>query len=318
MFRKFESLIDVFRAHDETQPPAALVGYYWRYCRQTWPFLAALMVSGLFTSLIEVSILRFVGEIVDLLRQTTPERLLEDDGRLFLFMGLVILVLRPLAQLAHDLLVQQTIAPGMTNLIRWQTHRYVLRQSLTYFANDFAGRIASNIVQSAASLRNSTVQVIDALWFVTIFSASALAILAQADWRLTLPLAGWIVVYVATLAALRPAHPETLRDSGAPARGAHRAHRRQLHQHPGGEALRPSRARGRSGARSAEGAHRRLSASDAAHHADEPMRLLEQRRARRRHRRRLDLALDAGLDDRSARSPSPPGSPSASPPCRAG
>jgi len=204
MFRKFESLIDVFRAHDETQPPAALLGYYWRYCRQTWPFLVALMASGLFTSLIEVSILRFVGEIVDLLRQTTPERLIEDDGRLFLFMGLVILVLRPLAQLAHDLLVQQTIAPGMTNLIRWQTHRYVLRQSLTYFANDFAGRIASNIVQSAASLRDSTVQVIDALWFVTIFSASALAILAQADWRLTLPLAGWIVVYVATLAAFVP------------------------------------------------------------------------------------------------------------------
>ena len=204
MFRKFETLIDIFRAHDKSQPPAALVAYYWRYCRQTWPFLAALMVSGLFTSLIEVAILRFVGEIVDLLRQTTPERLLTEDGRLFVLMGIVVLLLRPLAQFAHDLLVQQTIAPGMTNLIRWQTHRYVLRQSLTYFANDFAGRIASNIVQSAASLRDSTVQVIDALWFVTIFSASALAILAEADWRLTLPLAAWIVIYVATLTTFVP------------------------------------------------------------------------------------------------------------------
>ncbi|THD46946.1 MAG: ABC transporter ATP-binding protein [Bradyrhizobium sp.] len=204
MFRKFESLIDVFRAHDETQPPATLIGYYWRYCRQVWPFLAALMASGLFTSLIEVSILRFVGDIVDLLRQTSPQRLLADDGRLFLFMGLVILLLRPLAQFVHDLLVQQAIAPGMTNLIRWQTHRYVLRQSLTYFANDFAGRIASNIVQSAASLRDSTVQVIDALWFVTIFSATALAILAEMDWRLAAPLACWIVVYVAALAIFVP------------------------------------------------------------------------------------------------------------------
>jgi len=204
MFRRFESLIDVFRAHDESQPPDTLVGYYWRYCRQTWPFLAALMASGFVTSLVAVSILRFVGEIVDILRQTTPERLLQVDGRAFLVMGVVILVVRPLAQLAHDLLVQQTIAPGMTNLIRWQTHRYVLRQSLTYFANDFAGRIASNIVQSAASLRDSTVQVIDALWFVTIFSASALMILAEADWRLTLPLAAWIVVYAATLALFVP------------------------------------------------------------------------------------------------------------------
>jgi len=204
MFRYFESLIDVFRAHDESQPPASLIGYYWRYCRQTWPFLAALMASGLFTSLIEVAILRFVGEIVDLLGRTSPDRVLRDDGPTFLVMAIVILLLRPLAQFAHDLLVQQTIAPGMTNLIRWQTHRYVLRQSLTYFANDFAGRIASNIVQSAASLRDSTVQVIDALWFVTVFSASALAILAAADWRLMLPLAAWIVVYVATLAAFVP------------------------------------------------------------------------------------------------------------------
>ena len=204
MFRKFESLIDVFGAHDESQPPATLIAYYWRYCRQAWPFLAALMASGLFTSLLEVSILRFVGDIVDLLRQTSPQRLLADDGRLFLVMAFVILILRPLAQFVHDLLVQQAIAPGMTNLIRWQTHRYVLRQSLTYFANDFAGRIASNIVQSAASLRDSTVQVIDALWFVTIFSATALAILAEMDWRLAAPLACWIVVYVAALAIFVP------------------------------------------------------------------------------------------------------------------
>ena len=64
----------------------------------------------------------------------------------------------------------------MTNLIRWQTHRYVLRQSVSYFANDFAGRIASNIVQAAASLRDSVVQIIDALWFVTVFAFSALFI----------------------------------------------------------------------------------------------------------------------------------------------
>ena len=93
-------------------------------------------------------------------------------------MALLILVGRPMASFAHDLVVQQAIAPGMTNLIRWQTHRYVLRQSVTYFANDFAGRIASNIVQAAASLRESVVQIIDALWFVTIFALSALVVLA--------------------------------------------------------------------------------------------------------------------------------------------
>jgi ATP-binding cassette, subfamily B, multidrug efflux pump len=204
MFRFFETRIDPFRDHDESMPPATLAGFYGRYCRQAWPWLAALMAVGLIVSLIEVSILRFVGSIVDLLRATSPTRVLQDSGGTFLLMGLAILVARPLATVSHDLLTQQTIAPGWTNLIRWQAHRYVLRQSLDYFANDFAGRIASNVVQTGPALRESCVQIIDALWFVTIFAASALVIFAQADWRLVFPLAGWIVAYAAALTFFVP------------------------------------------------------------------------------------------------------------------
>jgi ATP-binding cassette subfamily B multidrug efflux pump len=204
MFRFFETRIDPFRAHDESMPPANLFGYYARYCGQVWPFLLALMAIGLIVSLIEVSILRFVGSLVDMLRSTSPDALLRTYGRQFLAMALLVLVGRPLANFTHDLLTQQAIAPGMTNLIRWQTHRYVLRQSLSYFANDFAGRIASNIIQAAASLRDSMVQVIDALWFVAVFAVSALVIFAQTDWRLALPLALWIANYVATLAYFIP------------------------------------------------------------------------------------------------------------------
>jgi ATP-binding cassette subfamily B multidrug efflux pump len=204
MFRYFETLIDPFRAHDETMPPATLGGFYWRYLRQVWPAIAALMAIGLAVSLIEVTILRFVGSLVDLLRATSPSNVLADCGPTFLAMGLVILLARPLANIAHDLVVQQTIAPGLTNLVRWQSHRFVLRQSLTYFANDFAGRIASNIVQTGNSLRDSVVQIIDALWFVTIFAASALVIFFQADWRLACPLALWILAYIGALGFFVP------------------------------------------------------------------------------------------------------------------
>ena len=204
MFRFFETRIDPFRAHDESMPPANLIGFYWRYCRQVWPYLACLLVVGLVVSLIEVSILRFVGALVDMLRATSPDRVLHDYGATFLSMGLLILVARPLSHLVHDLLNQQAIAPGMTNLIRWQTHRFVLRQSVNYFANDFAGRIASNIVQTGPSLRESVVQVIDALWFVAIFSVTALVIFAHADWRLACPLALWILAYVGALSHFVP------------------------------------------------------------------------------------------------------------------
>jgi ATP-binding cassette subfamily B multidrug efflux pump len=198
MLRFFETRIDPFRSHDETMPPATLVGFYARYCRQVWPWLAALMAVGLAVALFETSILRFVGAIVDQLRATTPERVLKDRGGTFVLMALVVMA-RPAATIAHDLLTQQTLAPGWTNLIRWQTHRYVLRQSLDYFANDFAGRIASNVVQTGPALRESLVQIIDALWFVTIFAATALVIFAEADWRLAVPLAAWICAYASAL-----------------------------------------------------------------------------------------------------------------------
>ena len=204
MLRFFETSIDPFRDHDDSMPPAGLIGYYGRYCRQVWPFLAALLAIGLIIALIEVTILRFIGALVDMLRATRPEEVLQAHGGQFLAMALLILICRPLASFTHDLVVQQAIAPGMTNLIRWQTHRYVLRQSLTYFANDFAGRIASNIVQSAASLRDSVVQIIDALWFVTVFAVTSLVIFAGTDWRLACPLALWIAGYLAALAFFVP------------------------------------------------------------------------------------------------------------------
>ena len=204
MLRFFETSIDPFREHDESTPPASLIGYYGRFCRQVWPFLAALMTVSLIVSLIEVTILRFIGALVDTLRSTTPDEVLRTHGGEFLAMALLILIGRPLASFTHDLIVQQAIAPGMTNLIRWQTHRYVLRQSVAYFANDFAGRIASNIVQAAASLRDSVVQIIDALWFVAVFAFSALFIFARTDWRLACPLILWILIYLSALSHFVP------------------------------------------------------------------------------------------------------------------
>ncbi len=204
MFRRFETLIDPFQPHDDSMPPPTLMAFYWRYCRQVWPYLLALMAIGLIVSLIEIAMLRYIGSIVDLLKATSPQQLMADYGTTFLWMGAVILIARPLAQISHDLLNQQAIAPSFTNLIRWQTHHYVMRQSVTFFANDFAGRIASKIVQTGPALRESVTQVIDALWFVTIFAGSALVIFWQADWRLAMPLAAWIIAYVATLSWFVP------------------------------------------------------------------------------------------------------------------
>jgi ATP-binding cassette subfamily B multidrug efflux pump len=204
MFAAFERLIDPFRAHDETMPPTTIVAYYLRYCRQIWPIFAALTALGLVISLIEASILSFSGTLIDILRATPPAEVFARHRFLFAGMAGLILIVRPLASLMHDLLTQQAIAPGFTNLIRWQTHRWTLRQSMSYFASDFAGRIASNIVQSAPALRESVVQIVDSLWFVATFAVTTLIIFARADLRLAIPLVLWIAYYLFVLSAMVP------------------------------------------------------------------------------------------------------------------
>ena len=204
MFRAFENLIDPFRRHDESTPPASLVGFYWRYTRQVWPALAALLVAGLVASLIEVALFSYVGSIVDLLRSTSPDRLIADHGATLAWMAFVIVVARPLVVTVHNLIVNQSLVPSFTNLIRWQNHRYVLRQSVGFFANDFAGRIASKIIQTGPSLRESVVQACDALWFIAVYAAGALVLFSQVDWRLMVPLDAWMTVFVAALVNFVP------------------------------------------------------------------------------------------------------------------
>ncbi|MGC8116955.1 ABC transporter ATP-binding protein [Metapseudomonas otitidis] len=199
MFRRFERLIDVFRPAPDDTPPRSVLRFYLHYLRQVWAVFAALLVVGLIVALIEVAMFSFLGRIVDLAQSTPAGELFSAHGHELLWMAVVTLLLRPLFNALHDLLVHQSINPSLTNLIRWQNHRYVLKQSLGFFQNDFAGRIAQRIMQTGNSLRDSAVQAVDALWHVLIYAVSALVLFAEADWRLMIPLLLWIAGYIAAL-----------------------------------------------------------------------------------------------------------------------
>ncbi|TRX75926.1 ABC transporter ATP-binding protein [Pseudomonas mangiferae] len=199
LFRFFENLIDVFKPAPDAEPPAGVTRFYLHYLRQVWPLLGGLMVVGFFAALVEVALFDFIGRLIDLAQTTPSAQFFAEHGREMLGMAAVALVVRPLLFGLHNLLANQTLNPGLTNLIRWQNHRYVLKQSLGFFQNDFAGRVAQRIMQTGQALRDSAIQVVDALWHVVIYAGSALYLFAEADIRLTLPLAAWIVCYIATL-----------------------------------------------------------------------------------------------------------------------
>jgi len=199
LFRRFEQLIDIFREAPTAAPPSRVLPFYLYYLRQVWPSFAALMVLGLIVALIEVALFSYLSRIIDLAQGTPNADLFREHAGELTWMLVVALILRPLFVGLHDLMVHQAISPGMTSMIRWQNHAYVLKQSLNFFQSDFAGRIAQRIMQTGNSLRDSLVQAMDALWHVTIYAISSLVLFAEADWRLMIPLLLWIACYIVAL-----------------------------------------------------------------------------------------------------------------------
>ncbi|OEO23890.1 multidrug ABC transporter ATP-binding protein [Pseudomonas sp. J237] len=204
LFRFFESRVDVFKNTADEAPPRSIAGFYWHYLKQVWPLFLALLIVGVFGALIEVSLLNFVAQLIDMAQATPSSEFFSRYRNELLWMLCVVMIIRPVVFGLHDLLGNQAITPNLTNLVRWQSHRYVLKQSLRFFQNDFAGRIAQRIMQTGPSLRDSAMQVIEALWHVVIYAAGALYLFAEADWRLMVPLLVWILAYCLLLTYFVP------------------------------------------------------------------------------------------------------------------
>ena len=200
IFSWFEGRIDPFARPKIERPPGTLGAFYWHFIKPVWPAFVLLLVVGFFGSITEVVLFAFVGKLVDWIRlAASPEAFFADNQRYLIGMAVLALVFRPAVFFLHDLMKSQVLATTFTNRVRWQTHSYVLRQSMGFFQNDFAGRIANKIVQTAPALRESVVQSIDAIWYAAVQFFGALALFAATDWRLALPLTGWAVLYFSAI-----------------------------------------------------------------------------------------------------------------------
>jgi ATP-binding cassette subfamily B multidrug efflux pump len=200
MFRWFETRIDAFPDDPPARPPETLLAFYAYFIKPVWPVFAVLLVAGFLGSLIEVALLAFVGSLVDMMKAAeTPEAFIANHWGILLWMAFIAMVARPIVSTAHDLIKNQIIAGPVANRVRWLTHRYVLRQSLSFFQNDFAGRVANKIMQAAPALRDSVVQLIDAIWYAAVQWVGAAVIFAAADRLLLLPLIAWLLLYLGAL-----------------------------------------------------------------------------------------------------------------------
>ena len=196
MFRHFENLIDPYQPYPPTDaPPRRLWPFVLDYSR---PFRGVFAVAGLLAvavAAVEIGLLYYMGRVVDLLGGTSPADLWADHGGELIWIAVFVLVLRPLVQGLHVLVLNNAILPNYGTLFRWRAHRHVLRQSVGWFENDFAGRIANRIMQGPPAAGDAVFQVFDALSYAIAYVLGAAVLLADADPRLAIPLLIWVTLY---------------------------------------------------------------------------------------------------------------------------
>ena len=195
MLRFFERLVDPYVSYSETDtPPQKLWPFMMVYSQ---PFKQVFWYAGIMSvivAVVEIWLISYMGRVVDIL-QGDPALVWQTYGTEFLIVSLFILFIRPIMQGIDVALLNNTILPNFGTLIRWRAHKHVLRQSVGWFENDFAGRIANRIMQTPPAAGEAVFQVFDAITFSLAYVIGSAILLANADPRLALPLVIWLGLY---------------------------------------------------------------------------------------------------------------------------
>ncbi|WP_111641887.1 ABC transporter ATP-binding protein [Marinimicrobium alkaliphilum] len=204
MFAFFERLIDPFPPEEPRQPPTTLVAFCRHYTKGVGRFLIVMSLLAAMIALMEVALFSFLGQIVDWLNDYTPATLWEEKGTALLLMGFIVLIALPVTVFFHSTLIHQTLLGNYPMVIRWQAHRYLLGQSVGFYQNEFAGRVATKVMQTALAVRESVMKLLDVLLYVLVYFTAMLVMVGSLDWRLMIPLALWLAAYAGLLRFFLP------------------------------------------------------------------------------------------------------------------
>ncbi|WP_323814490.1 ABC transporter ATP-binding protein [Cellvibrio sp. NN19] len=199
MFRFFESLIKPFPAQEPSAPPKTLLAFCRHYSKGAEAYLIGMAIFTGLIAILEVSLFGFLGNLVDSLNQQTAESFWQSSRNELIWMTFILLVGLPVSVLMHSLIMHQTLLGNFPMRIRWQAHRYLLGQSYQFYQNEFAGRVATKVMQTALAVRETIMKLLDVLLYVLVYFSSILALAFALDWRLALPLIVWFFAYCSLL-----------------------------------------------------------------------------------------------------------------------
>lgn len=200
----FSKFIDPMGIDDTSRPPSDVFGFFKYYLTPIRGVLiTTLLLSGIAT-VSELMLYVYLGDIVDWMGTGNPATFFQEHQAALIWMLIVAVIIRPLALLLSRGLISFALVVGLGNRIRWHNHRYVLRQSLSYFQNDFAGRVAQKVMQTGNSAREAVINVIDGVWLLVVYLIGITWLFVDMDWRLLMPMVLWLAGYALVIMFLVP------------------------------------------------------------------------------------------------------------------
>ncbi|MBB4955255.1 ATP-binding cassette subfamily B multidrug efflux pump [Agrobacterium vitis] len=204
MFSWFENRINPYPDEQPLPPPSGLVRFIWHYTRPVGGWLALMTVLVMLIAVGEVMLFQFLGDIVNWLSHADRATFLHTEAWRLVGMGALVLVILPGIGALNSLIVHQTLLGNFPMIARWQMHRFLLNHSMTFFANEFSGRVSTKVMQTSLAVRETVVKILDVFVFVGTYFISMLVVIGNADLRLLLPMVLWMVIYVSIVSYYVP------------------------------------------------------------------------------------------------------------------
>ncbi|UUM32005.1 ABC transporter ATP-binding protein [Vibrio japonicus] len=196
MFKKFEGFTKPFPKNEPTQPPSGILAFCRYYTRGFEVPLIIMSIMSTIVAIVEVSLFGAMGNLVDWLSNSNPETFWQENSSQLIFYGVLLVVVMPILVVGYSLLIHQTLLGNYPMSIRWLAHRYLLKQSINFYQDDFAGRVATKVMQTSLAVRETVMKTMDVFVYVSVYFTSMIVLLAQADIRLMIPMLIWLACYI--------------------------------------------------------------------------------------------------------------------------
>jgi ATP-binding cassette, subfamily B, multidrug efflux pump len=199
-----ERRVDSFPPEQPTKPPATTWGFIRHYTKPFYPLIIIGFVLSIALAVIEVRLFAYVGTLVDKLATADRASFWADNKWELLFYAALAVLIQPLITGVADTLENQGMRGNFAMRIRWFAHRYMLRQSMDFFHNEFAGRVSTKVMQAALGVRDVIMKLTQVIAWVVAFVITSIGSFTFLDWRLPIPLLVWLVLYGFTMVYFVP------------------------------------------------------------------------------------------------------------------